>query len=67
MYCSDMSDSPVAASSKASVASAVTCIDYDDYNYCNKNIIMTIHVSHHSKAIIVYGTSILMTSKTHQL
>ena len=41
-------------------------IDFDDYN-CNKNIIMTIHVSHHSKAIIVYVTSIMMTSKTHQL
>ena len=28
MYCSDMSDPPMAASSKVSVASAATCIDY---------------------------------------
>ena len=30
MYCSDMSDPPMAASSKASVASAATCNDYSD-------------------------------------
>ena len=41
MYCSDMSDPPMAASSKASVASAATCSNYTFKIIPDINVITT--------------------------
>ena len=56
MYCSDMSDPPMAASSKASVASAGTCDNY----YTDNNYFTIIKVVRLKKHVALYTNTYIL-------